>query len=133
MQNLAFRIRMALAVLTSIQYVFLHELGHYLVAVFFGLGPKFIFSSQSALSGFAIGVAYAKTSAVVEGLVILGAVALPLLLAVLAVFFASRKNFPEMLVMAEVLLLLVLASLIPLPGMGELDANKLASILFSRA
>ncbi len=121
--------KIAIAGLALIEFIVLHEMGHFLAAWFFGLDPHIVFSVGSAMSGFMIGVSHSQAPPNIEGAVIIGGIYLPLLSFFIFLLLAMRKDMKYMYIVCEVFFLLILAAMLPIPGAGNLDANKLISIL----
>ncbi len=123
-------IKFAAIVLIGLEYVLLHEIGHYLFAAALGLDPQIVFSFENAASGFLIGVSHAQASFVESGLIILGASFVPLVFIVLTLLYAHSSKRYEFFLIAEIFLIMVIVNMLPIPGLADADANKLFSILF---
>lgn len=122
--------RILLILLAGISYVFVHEFGHYMVAAEYGLEPSFVYGSQSTgFLGMAIGVSHLATTASQTFFIIFGATMLPLVLVVLLAGASVLKRSEDLALMAEVYILLIAINLIPMPGTGNLDANRIWSFL----
>lgn len=117
--------------LTGMLYIAAHEFGHYAVAAEYGLDPAFVYGGHGGTSmlGTALGVSHMATTPVQSFFVIFGATMLPLALAVLVTGAAIFRHSEDMTLMAEVLILLIAVNLIPLPGVAQLDANRLWGFL----
>ncbi len=117
-------------VLIGLEYVLLHEIGHYLFAAALGLDPQIIFSFENAASGFLVGVSHAQAGFVESGLIILGASFVPLIFILITLLYVYSSKRYEFFLIAEIFLLMVIVNMLPIPGLADADANKLLSILF---
>ncbi len=117
--------RIALILLAGASFIFAHEGGHWLAAQFYGLNPGFVWSgASSGLLGLAIGVVHEAANPIQQLVIILGATLLPLSIAII---FAGLSHFSrnrEIAIVAELYILLIVVNLIPIPGVGQLDANR---------
>ncbi len=118
--------RVIIIMLAGASFILLHEAGHFLYATSFGLEPSFVLGRipDSGIMGLSIGVSHLPVAGLKDGMVILGATILPLIvmLSLSAVGISFKSE--EALLIAEVFLILIVLNLIPLPVNG-LDANKL--------
>jgi uncharacterized MAPEG superfamily protein len=112
-------------------YIIAHEFGHYAVATEYGLDPVFVYGNHggSSMLGTALGVSYRATTAGQNFFVIFGATMLPLALAVLATGGAILKRSEDLSLIAEVLIVLIAINLVPIPGVAQLDANRVWNFL----
>lgn len=129
------RARMLHIFLIGLSFVFFHEMGHFLFASAFDLGPSFQYgtsdkSSISGLFGLSVGVAYEPTILANNFFVVLGATVLPLLIAIGALLAYAKTNRPEFGLVVEIYMILIMINLIPLPVSENLDANKLWGAVF---
>ena len=118
--------RIAVIIIAGISFIMVHETGHFILAESYGLNPSFVYGgADSGLMGMALGVAHAPATAEQQATILLGATVLPLLLVVmLAGAFHFTGNETAALA-AEVYLLLIVVNLLPIPGIGQLDANRI--------
>lgn len=117
--------RIVLIVLTGISYVLVHEIGHFLIADSYGLNPSFVYGgADSGLLGMALGVAHQPATAVQQMAIVMGASILPMLLVVMLAGTAHFTGSEAAALAAEVYLLLIVVNLIPIPGVEQLDANR---------
>jgi hypothetical protein len=122
---LSVALRIALIILVGASYVLIHETGHYLIAESYGLHPSFVYSgANSGLLGLALGVSHLPATAEQQMAIIFGATILPMLLVVMLIGSAHFTGSEAAALAAEVYLLLIVVNLIPIPGIGQLDANK---------
>lgn len=117
--------------LIGIEFILLHELGHFAAAAYLGLKPHVAMQAGNFAAGFFLGVSHAPAGPAETGIVILGASMLPLLLSIATAIYVFKSGRVELLLIAEIFLILVLVNLVPLPGIEISDANKLFSILGS--
>ena len=123
--------RILLIILTGACYVFIHEFGHYAMAAEYQLSPNFVYGSygSSNILGMALGVSHRATTPVQSFFVVFGATIVPLALAVFLTGAAVLKGNEDMALMAEVMILLIMINLIPIPGVGNMDANRIWNYL----
>ena len=122
--------------LIGLSFVFFHEFGHFIFAQAMDLNPSFQYktsdhSSVSGLFGLSMGVAYKPTAVLTENFfVVLGATAVPLVIAILALFAYAKTSRPEFGLIVEIYMILIIVNMIPIPGSGNLDANKIWNAVF---
>ena len=117
--------RIALIILVGVSYVLVHETGHYFIAESYGLHPSFVYSgANSGLLGMALGVAHQPATSEQQMSIIFGASILPMLLVVLLIGAAHFTGSEIAALTAEVYMLLIVVNLVPIPGAGQLDANR---------
>lgn len=123
--------RVALIFLTGAIYIFAHEFGHYAVAAEYGLNPTFVYGGQgnTGLLGMALGVSHTATTPVQTFFVVFGATLLPLAAVIVLTGASVLKDNEDLALMAEVFILLIVINLIPIPGMGHMDANRVWNFL----
>ena len=125
--GLAGAYRVLLILLTGILYVVAHEFGHYAVAAEYGLQPAFVYGSHgnTGLLGMALGVSHLATTDAQSFFIVLGATLLPLALVVVLAGAHALKGHEDILLVAETFILLIIINLVPIPGAGEMDANRI--------
>ncbi|MFH0829901.1 MAG: hypothetical protein V1887_01945 [Candidatus Aenigmatarchaeota archaeon] len=118
--------RIALILLTGFSFILMHELGHWTVAEAFSLDPQFVLGgANSGILGLAVGVMHNPASAGEQTMIILGATLLPMLVVVAAAGAAHFTGSETAVMVAEIYLLLIVVNLVPIPGVGQLDSNRL--------
>ncbi|MEM5814487.1 MAG: hypothetical protein QXD77_01605 [Candidatus Aenigmatarchaeota archaeon] len=118
--------RVLLIFFTGALYIFAHEFGHYAVAAEYGLNPTFVYGgySDTGLLGMALGVSHRATTPVQSFFIVFGATMFPLAFAVFLTGASILKGHEDLALMAETFILLIAINLIPIPGMGNMDANR---------
>ena len=116
-----------LIILTGAMYICAHEFGHYLVAADYNLDPMLVYNGQGAsnIMGMAIGVSHKATTAEQSFFIVFGATLIPLALVVLFTGGSLLKRNEDLALMAEVFIMLIVINLVPMPGMEQMDANRL--------
>jgi len=123
--------RVLLIFFTGALYIMAHEFGHYAVAAEYGLSPNFVYGGQGStgLLGMALGVSHRATTPVQSFFIVFGATMLPLAIAVLLTGTSIFKGHEDLALMAETFILLIAINLVPIPGMGNMDANRIWQFL----
>lgn len=119
--------RVLLIFLTGALYICAHEFGHYAVAADYNLNPSFVYGGQGSagLLGMALGVSHQATTPVQSFFVVFGATLLPLAAVLLLTGASVLKGNEDIALIAEVFILLIFINLIPIPGVAQMDANRL--------
>lgn len=119
--------RLLLIFLTGACYVFLHEFGHYAVAAGYGLNPSFVYGGQgdTGLLGMALGVSHLATTPMQTFFIVMGATVLPLIAVMLLTGASLLTRNEDVALLAEVFMILIVVNLIPIPGAGHMDANRI--------
>ena len=121
--------RVAEIFLAGGSYIFFHEFGHFLFAVFMGLGPSFVTTSQTAgmtgMSLMSVGVSYAATSVSTSLFAIMGGTIVPLLVAAGLFTYGLKRGNETLMTVSEIYLILIILNLIPFGGMEISDGYRL--------
>lgn len=119
-------LRIAAIIVAGMSFIGMHELGHWMAAESFSLNPTFVLGgASSGLMGLAVGVMHDPATPVQQTIIILGATLLPMLAVVVSAGAAHFTGNETAALVAEVYLLLIIVNLIPLPGVSQLDADRL--------
>lgn len=123
--------KILLIILTGMLYIFAHEFGHFVVAQEYGLNPGFVYGGQgdNSILGTALGVSHQATTPVQSFFIIFGATMIPMAIAVFFTGAAVFKGNEEFALMAEIFILLIVINLVPIPGAGNMDANRMWTFL----
>lgn len=123
--------RVLLIFLTGALYIFAHEFGHYAVAAEYNLSPAFVYGGHgdTGLLGMALGVSHHATTPMQSFFIVFGATLLPLAAVVLLTGASILKGHEDLALMAEMFILLILINLVPVPGMENMDANRIWNFL----
>ena len=118
--------KILLIIFTGLLYIGVHEFGHFIVASGYNLDHSFVYGSHggNSLLGTALGVSHLATTPTNTFFIVFGATLLPLALMLLLTGGAIFKKNEDLALMAEVLILLIVINLIPIPGMNHIDANR---------
>ncbi len=120
--------------LSAVAYASLHEIGHYLTANFFGIDASFVYSSATnSLLNLSMGVHYAGATALQSFLILIGATALPMLFLAAILFGTKHDESGTLKIIAEVFLVLIIFSLLPLPGIPDADGSRIWAAVLSGA
>jgi hypothetical protein len=116
--------------LAGFSYICLHELGHYIFALLFGLSPQLVTSPQTMpMTGFAltsVGVAYSSSANIFQSyIIVLGAVLLPFFVAIIFLIRAKIDNNLLLVRLAKMYIVFILLNMVPIAGQPNLDANKI--------
>lgn len=123
--------RLAVIVLAGLSFILAHEFGHWIAAESYSLNPTFVWGgASSGLLGLSIGVMHMPATPVQQTVIILGATMLPLILMVMMAGIAHLNRSETAALFAEVWMLLIFVNLVPIPGNGQLDANKIWAVVF---
>lgn len=118
--------KIALIILAGFSYVLMHEMGHWIAAESFSLAPTFVWGgANSGLLGLAVGVMHNPATPLQQTVIILGATLLPMAVVVMAAGATHFTGSETAALLAEIYLLLIIVNLVPIPGVGQLDANRL--------
>jgi len=120
--------RVAEVFLAGGSYIFFHEVGHFLFALFFGLGPSFVVTEQTAgisgLSLLSVGVSHATVSGFTSLFALVGGTLVPLVVAIGLFTYGLNRRNETLMTVAEIYLILIVLNLIPF-GNGASDGFKL--------
>ncbi|MEM5804726.1 MAG: hypothetical protein QXU82_02665 [Candidatus Aenigmatarchaeota archaeon] len=124
--------KMLIITIAGMLFVLAHEGGHYMAAASFGLNPSITFSDAgNGLSGFSIGVTHAPASMIQDYLIIMAAFIIPLFCALYFGMLYSLSGSEALWLLSAVFVVLIIATLLPFPGMQEMDSNRIFSALLA--
>jgi len=128
--NKVYFFRIVLIIVAGLSFVLAHEFGHFFAAQTFGLQPSFVAGNMDSGAGFlglSLGVSHMATTTSQDFIVIIGATLLPILIIILLLGATAITGMEEFRILAEIYFILVVINLVPIPGAGQLDANKVWS------
>ena len=118
-------------VLAGLLFVLAHEGGHYMAAASFGLNPRLTFDdSANGIFGMSIGVTHAPTTVMQDYIIVMAAFVFPLFCALYFATLNTWGNNETLWLLSAVFVVMIIATLIPFPGIQQLDSNRIFHALF---